>query len=495
MKSEFFFFLEKNRHGRAFFIIFMSVLTVWPTVATTQEARYFIANQHKVDISSFDRKLNKMIDEVGVPGISVAIISNNKVVYSNGYGYKQASTKDKVNSETIFEACSVSKTYLAFVALKLVDEGKLDLDKPMYQYMEYKPLAHDPRYKLITPRMALCHTTGIENWIWDNNPDTLELLYNPSERYSYSGEGYQYLALVIQSILHKPYEQYIREMILAPLNLKRTFTFYSKDGSFPVNYAIGHSVLKKEVPKWKNFEPLPAAGVNVSAYDYAEFLISVFDKHNLSSMQRKNILSPYVLLDKQSPDIYRGTAFEVLYEPKDTIISHSGNNMGFKAFVAYSVVSRSGFVLFANGDLGVQMANYICNLSVGLDIAPFFRTDIIPQYSSPAFSLLKIYREKNSDSMFAEIERRQNVDKHLAHTLNGLSELLYTVDKVVAKKLLDNNISQHPNDPEAYYLLGETYMGQKQYQSAYQYFVKSKEMGFNIIDCDEYIRKCRTIMK
>nr|WP_295874848.1 serine hydrolase domain-containing protein [uncultured Chitinophaga sp.] len=475
--------------------VFFAVWWLWVFFCSTanvsaQKSGYFTANGKKINITAFNKEVGKMVREVGTPGISLAVISNNKVVFSNGYGYRKNNEQgDEVNNETIFEACSVSKTLLVYIALKLADEGKLDLDRPMYQYKTHEKLQHDPRYKKITSRMVLSHSSGLENWIWDNNRDTLEIIADPGVRYIYSGEGYQYLAGVIETILHMPYETYVKKMILEPLHLNRIFTSYAKDSSWPVNYATGHTLLLKEINKWKNTEPMPAAGVHVSAHDYAVFLVSMFDRSRLSAIQMKNILSPIVLLDTAEPDIWRGTGFEVLYAAGDTIISHSGNNAGFKAFVAYSVKSKNGIVLFTNGDAGLYLSEKLAAVTAGLDVHPFFHAITMPQYPHPAYALLKVYRERGPDAMFSEIDKWRTTlpAKDAVHALNLLSELLYGEDKVTERRLLEDNISRYPEDPEAYFFLGELCMELEEYDTAYRCLIKANEMSFNTADCKAYL--------
>ena len=80
-----------------------------------------------------------MMADVGIPGASLAIIENDKIIFNQGYGYKNMKEMSSVDKKTIFEGCSLSKSFLVFAAFKLVEEGKLDLDKPMYEYLDPGP--------------------------------------------------------------------------------------------------------------------------------------------------------------------------------------------------------------------------------------------------------------------------------------------------------------------------------------------------------------------
>jgi CubicO group peptidase (beta-lactamase class C family) len=477
-----------------YFAIVWALLVIAGRDGRAQEKNYFVAHDRKINIKMFNRQIEQMLSDVGAPGASIAIIDNNKVVFAKGYGSKHASRKEPVDDTTVFEACSISKTYVSYVAFKMVDEGKLDLNKPLYQYLENPQLAHDPRYKLITARMVLSHSSGVENWKWDNNPKELEILANPGETYVYSGAAYTYLADVLEVILKMPYEEYVRQLILEPFGLRNTFTTF-KVPNIPSDYAVGSSVTGKENQKWKNKEPWPAAGVNVCAGDYARFLVNAFQ--HLSDSAKKYIATPIVRISKANPRFYFGMGFAVAYPPSDTIVNFEGNNVGFKVFIAYSIVHKRGFAVFSNYDLGQLMARRVNDLTVALDIDPCFDGDTQPQYPSPAFSLLKIYRYQGWQEMFREIDKRRQRgnDKNLCRTINGLTGLLFQEGDSLRKGLLEYNIKYNPKDPTAYYLLGQIYRNQQRYALAIEYFTKSKDLHYNAIQCDNDIADCKRMVR
>ncbi|WP_315815533.1 serine hydrolase domain-containing protein [Paraflavitalea speifideaquila] len=124
-----------------------------------------------------------------IPGASLALIKDGRVVYHKVYGVKNAFTGEAVDSLTLFEAASVTKPVFAFAVLRLAERGLIDLDKPLYLYLPYKDIEDDERYKLMTVRHVLTHRTGFPNW----RDGKLTLLFTPGEKYNYSGEGFEYL--------------------------------------------------------------------------------------------------------------------------------------------------------------------------------------------------------------------------------------------------------------------------------------------------------------
>ncbi|HET9432232.1 MAG TPA: serine hydrolase, partial [Chitinophagaceae bacterium] len=158
-----------------------------------------------------------------IPGVSLALIKDGKVVYHKAYGVSNIMTGDKVNDLTLYEAASITKPVFAFAVQRLVERGVIDLDKPLYLYLPYDDIAYDDRYKLITARHVLTHRTGFPNWRWMNQDGKLNLKFTPGTGYGYSGEGFEYLKMVVEKISGKKVEQVLQEEVIKPMGLYHTF--------------------------------------------------------------------------------------------------------------------------------------------------------------------------------------------------------------------------------------------------------------------------------
>ncbi len=112
--------------------------------------------------------LDQFIDEYreyfGIPGVSLALIKNGKVVYHQTYGWQNNITKEPVTENSLFEAASITKPVFAFIVLRLVEKGIIDLDKPPHEYLPFDELERSPDYKLMTGRHVLIHQSGLPNW-------------------------------------------------------------------------------------------------------------------------------------------------------------------------------------------------------------------------------------------------------------------------------------------------------------------------------------------
>ena len=138
----------------------------------------------------------------------MAVIRDGEIFWSGSFGVRNRETNESVDKNTIFEAASLTKTITTAAALKLVERGELDLDKSLAEYLPYPKLAGDERYKKITARHVLTHTTGLPNW---GN----KLIREPGELYAYSGEGFLYLGRTIAKITGMSLEKFAKKKYLS----------------------------------------------------------------------------------------------------------------------------------------------------------------------------------------------------------------------------------------------------------------------------------------
>jgi CubicO group peptidase (beta-lactamase class C family) len=477
----------------ALFCLFMTI----PVCTAGQASNSYRINGKTFRIDAIDKEVNKILSDVSVPALSIAVIDHDQVVFSKNYGYKSLKDMEKVDNETIFEAASLSKSFLLLVVYKLVDEGKLDLDKPLYQYLKHDRLEHDPRYKLITGRMILSHSSGIENWQANHNSDTLEILSDPGKEYVYSGEGYNYLAEVIEVLLGETIERYMQNIVFNPLMLKRTYSNFNEDGTFPVNYAYGHDEFGTVKDKWKNKEPVPSSGIGTTAGDYAKLIVALFNGKYLSDKRVKEILTPVIRTSDDDPNSFYGPGFELLVTATDTMLFQGGSNDGYKGHFCYSVKDKRGVVILTNGDRGKRLVQKIAETTAGMDVSAYFSSDVFLQYPSIPCELFSIYRKENSSAMFS---RMTEIINERGATINkeALNELGYTFrgkDSEIAKRFLQENIKLFPQEPNAYWILGKIYYGKEKYQLAHENLVKAKNLNFHNQHWIEYdIKKLEQIM-
>jgi len=164
------------------------------------------------------------IQEHNIPGVAIALIQGGKVVRTRGYGVTNSITEKPVNAETLFEVASNSKLITAYIALRLVDQGKLALDEPLNQYLSEPWLPSSQYRDTITLRHVLSHSSGLGHLTFSR-----ECLFPPGRGFYYSNKGYLYLQAVIEEVSGQPLEEVARELVFRPLEMSSS-SFINHNG-------------------------------------------------------------------------------------------------------------------------------------------------------------------------------------------------------------------------------------------------------------------------
>ena len=146
-----------------------------------------------MELEGFVREL---VDRHGVPGVAIGFVDRDGSTQTVTVG-DRGDGRGPVDHDSVFAAASLSKPVFAAGVMTLVDDGRLDLDRPLDDYLTEPYLASDERAGSITARMVLSHTTGFPNWRGDG---PLFLRWSPGTRWGYSGEGYAYLQQVVERL-------------------------------------------------------------------------------------------------------------------------------------------------------------------------------------------------------------------------------------------------------------------------------------------------------
>ncbi|WP_298735652.1 serine hydrolase [uncultured Chitinophaga sp.] len=288
-----------------------------------------------------------------IPGVSFALIKDGKPVYHQTYGVRNTFTREPVDSNTLFEAASVTKPVFAFAVQRLAERGVIDLDKPLYLYLPYPDIAYDERYKLITAKHVLTHRTGFPNWRSMNADGKLDLKFTPGTDFGYSGEGFEYLKLVVEKITGKKVEQVLQEEVIAPTGLYHTF--FSRNDSLRRMVAAGHY---NSLPNYDELPETPgmAYSMHTEAKIFTRFMQYLLDQKGLQPATYDSMFAKHSDYhfdpgeEKPKVPTYMGMSFEIRETPFGKTFSHGGNNGDFKCkFEVYKDLNM-GYVLFTNSN-------------------------------------------------------------------------------------------------------------------------------------------------
>ena len=306
-----------------------------------------------------------------VPGLSIAVIHDAKVAWRGAFGVKDAASGATVDTDTMFEAASMSKPVFAYVVMKLYEQGKLGLDTPLVRYTSEPYLAGDPRLELITARHVLSHTSGFQNWRSEKEP--LAIHFTPGSRYMYSGEGYNYLQTVVTRILGEPFETYMSRRLFQPFGMSSSCYLWTDTAAR--HMARAHDIAGRPAD---NPKPTPesvarygSAGALLSTPgEFAAFVCAVIappppNEFRLSPARVAEMLRHHVRLEGTPFPSSWALGWQIFHTERRDFIYHGGDNKGFHCSAVASVAGKSGYVAMTNGENGNEVLRRILTSEAG----------------------------------------------------------------------------------------------------------------------------------
>ena len=268
---------------------------------------------------AIDARVRTAMAETHANGMAIAIIDEGRVAYVQAYGTRNAKG-DPLQTDTVMYGASITKTVMAYTTLTLVDQGKINLDKPLADYLDtpladylekplisygegeahlakygpYRDLAGDERWRTVTARMALTHSTGFHNF-WFIEPDQkLRIHFDPGSRYSYSGEGFSLLQFTIeQGSRSKGLGLDVKQLtdgIFASLGMTRTSLQWRPD--FRPNLADGWNDKGQPVEHDERSNVRVAGSMDTTISDLSKFVAALVRGDGLSTASRAEMVKP-----------------------------------------------------------------------------------------------------------------------------------------------------------------------------------------------------------
>lgn len=287
-----------------------------------------------------DSEIEKWLKENKVPTLGIGTIKNGKLneikVFGGAYN-------------TIFNVASLTKPVTALVALKLAEQGKLDLNEPVYKYWTDPDIAKDPNHKKLTTRLILSHQTGFKNWRWLNNDEKLRFDFEPGKGYQYSGEGYEYLRKALENKFKKTFQQLAEELIFRPLKMNDTKYIWDKNVDTS-RYAKNFDENGKTYETVKNTTANAADDLLTTIEDYGNFLVNVMNGSLVSEKFLKEMSTPQIASEKGK---HFGLGFEIYdFGNGEYALAHGGADFGVRAIVFILPKTKEGLLIFTNSDTG-----------------------------------------------------------------------------------------------------------------------------------------------
>lgn len=265
-----------------------------------------------------DNYLNEQVSANHLPGLAVAVVQDDQVVFVKGYG--EAAPGRPISRQTQFYIGSLTKSLTALAVMQLVDQGKIDLDAPVQRYLPWFTLADSQAAARITVRHLLNQTSGLGDGSdpgvsdFTYAPNTAEqvrgladaqLKSAPGKQYQYYNGNYQILGLVIEQVGGQPYPEYLRDHVFSPLAMQHSVT----DPRQAANMAQGNGIaFGWPFPRSQVFRPagLPSGYVISTAEDLAHFMIAELNQGRYGAQQ---VLGPDALALTHAPPEGTGSTY------------------------------------------------------------------------------------------------------------------------------------------------------------------------------------------
>jgi len=482
---------------------------------------YVIASQSTAqdrvpDTAAFTAQLEesipRLLQESLVPGAAVALIKNGEVIYKRGFGFADVAHQRPVTAQTGFNIGSISKTVAAWGVMHLVEQGKIDLDKPVSTYLKRW---HLPEATFdangVTVRRLLSHTAGLSLHGYPgfgpddelpsieaslggatNGSGDVRLIMEPGTKWKYSGGGYTILQLLIEEISGQSFADYMRSNVLQPLGMRHSD--YHLSEAILAGSSICYDGWGEPTPN-PRFTAQAAAGLHTTIEDLATFAAAAL-KDGHGRPPGRALLKPETLAAMLAPapaseDTY-GLGYGVQLLPDgSTANGHGGANRGWYSYMQFLPASGYGFAMVTNGSNGYAVINRTIDLWVtwiaGKPPARPSRTPIsIPLKSTlmakDAAAAIAQYRDlkKNHPEDYGFGENELNL---LGYELMGRNRLTDAIE------ILKLNVEAFPDSANPYDSLGEAYMTHGDKELAITNYKKSLELNPQNTNAEQMLQK------
>ena len=328
------------------------------------------------------RTVTELMEEFGVPGVSIAVIKDFKIHWAKAYGVADVETGQLVDIETMFQAASISKPVAAMGVLRAVQDGLFKLDDDINDILDSwtldgKEFTQD---QPVTPRALTSHTSGLGDGFgfpgYDPEqplPTILQILEGhglsnvgrvfmerePMTFYEYSGGGVTVMELALSDVRRRPFVDLMQDGVLTPIGMTRSSYAQPISPQHNNNAARAHDNNgESRGPKWHVYPEHAAAGLWTTPTDLARLIIEV---QRSARGESNRVLSQSVIQEMLSPVGVGPFAvgFTMSKIGEGWYFSHGGSNWGFRALMLAHKVKGYGLVVMTNADQGSTVINEI----------------------------------------------------------------------------------------------------------------------------------------
>jgi CubicO group peptidase (beta-lactamase class C family) len=357
--------------------------------------------------AAFDARVQRLMREARVPGLGLAVVHGGKIDMK-AYGFRDVESSLPLTPDTTMYGASLTKGAFAYAVMTLVDEGRLDLDrsiadylpKPLPGYAKYADLAGDGRWRKLTPRILLSHTSGLPNFRfftdhgYDENAK-LFFAFDPGARFAYSGEGINLLQFVIETGLGIDVGELMQQRVFDRFGMHRTSMTWRDD--FAANVAIGYDEQGKPLGHKQRGGVRAAGSMDTTLADAARFLAALSRGDGLSKASRSTMLDRQTAIrsvqqfptlseettrDNDGIGLGYGLGWAVYDAPQGRAFFKSGHDDGTNNLALCIHDGRDCVLILSNSSNAEGIFLYLIQATLGEACFPWFWENYIP-YDHP----------------------------------------------------------------------------------------------------------------
>ena len=359
-----------------------------------------------------DRAAQPLMQAAHVTGAGIALFHDGKVAYLKAYGFRDQDKNLPLTPDSVMTSASLSKAAFATMVMRLVQAGALDLDKPIGQYLprslpdypRYADLAGDERWKKLTLRILLSHTSGFPNWRALEDDRKLHIHFYPGSRYAYSGEGIDLAQLVVETATGKSLSNLMEENLYRPLHMTRTSMVW--ETRFEKDFANGYDEYGRSLGPERRETADAAGSMQTTLRDYAAFLSAVLQGQVLNRSTQAEMLRTQIAIHsaRQFPSLARETAtaddaiqlgyglgWGLYTSPYGPAFFKEGHDEGWR-HLALCFTNGSGILIMTNSSNGEGIFKPLIGALLGPTAFPFDWEGYTPYNLLPPLPKLKEHK-------------------------------------------------------------------------------------------------------
>lgn len=320
--------------------------------------------------TQIDATVQQWMKKERVTGLALALVHNGHVVYVQAYGQRNAERNQPLEINTVMYGASLTKMAFAYMVMQLCDEQILVLDRPISEYLKkplsdypkYADLKADARWKKLTSRMLLSHTTGFPNFRFVNSDGKLDFKLEPGTRYSYSGEGINLMQFVLEEGLGLDVGKEMQRRVFDRFGMKQSSMTWRDD--FASNLTSGYDMNGKSQGHNARRNVRAAGSMDTTIKDFSQFFASYLRGEGVSAKSFEELVRPQIEITSshQFPTIesyppkspFKSLGLSaglglVLYKSPHGLAFFKGGHDDYTAnFLLGFLPKKSGLVLLSN---------------------------------------------------------------------------------------------------------------------------------------------------